>query len=113
MSSACDSRRRLRRSRREWPGWRRRAPWLSLLRAVSAVAGVAEAGDDVAVVVELLVHRGGPDMDVRVGGAQRFGAGAGGEPSDEAHVGDADLLQPVDRSDRGMAGGDHRIDAGG
>ena len=38
----------------------------ALLRAEDAVAGVAEAGDDIAVVVEALVHCGNENVDVGV-----------------------------------------------
>jgi AraC family transcriptional regulator len=81
-----------------------------LLSAVGPVARIAEAGDDIAVVVELVVDGGGPELDVRMGGANRLDAGPRGEQADEAHVGDSDFLQPVDRGDRGVAGGKHRID---
>ncbi len=39
-----------------------------LLRAEDAVAGVAQAGDDVGVVVQALVDGAGVDLHVRVGG---------------------------------------------
>lgn len=38
----------------------------ALLRAEDAVPGVAEAGDDIAVVVEALVHCGDENVDVGV-----------------------------------------------
>jgi hypothetical protein len=45
-----------------------------------------------------------------MGGADGLGAGARGEQADEAHVADPRFLQPVDRGDGGMAGGEHRVD---
>ena len=52
------------------------------------------------MVVQLLVHRRGPDRHVGVRGAQRLGARARGEQADEAQVGNARALQPVDRGDQ-------------
>ena len=46
-----------------------------LARAVGPVAGVAEAGDDIAVVVQHLVHRGRPDRDVGMRRAQDLAPG--------------------------------------
>ena len=42
-----------------------------LLRPVKPIAGVAQAGHDVAVVVQVVVDRGGHDGDVRVGRLER------------------------------------------
>src|SRR3546814_1154500 len=68
-----------------------------LLRPEDAVAGVAQAGHDVALVVQLLVDRGGEDGDVGVGAAQLGDALRGGDQADEADLPRAVLLQPVER----------------
>ena len=50
-----------------------------LLRAEDAVAGVAETGDDVAVLVQALVHRAGVDLHVGVLVRQILDALGGGD----------------------------------
>ena len=76
-----------------------------------AVAGVAEARHDVAVVVEVLVDRGGPDRHVGMRAVQPRDALGRGEQADEADVLGAALLQPVDGGDGGVGGRQHRVDA--
>ena len=48
-----------------------------------AVAGVAEARDDVALLVEAPIERRAVDLDVRVGGLDRGDALRGGDEVDE------------------------------
>ena len=45
-----------------------------LLRAENPVAGVAEAGDDIAVLVELLIHGAAVELDVGVLGGDELDA---------------------------------------
>ena len=54
-----------------------------LLRAEEPVAGVAEAGQDVPVLVQLAVERGGEDGDVGVRGVQAPDALGGGDQEAE------------------------------
>ena len=78
--------------------------------SVHAVAGVAEARHDIAVVVEVIVDRGCPDRHVGVHAAELLDAFGCGEKADEAHVLGAALLQPVDGGDGGVRGREHRIE---
>src|SRR2546425_5869138 len=81
-----------------------------LARTELPVAGVAEAGHDIALVVEALVERG--DMDRNIGvrarkGAHSFGCG------DDADVLDplrAPLLQDVDSLGRRSPRREHRVE---
>ena len=57
-----------------------------LLRAVHPVAGVAQAGHDIAVLVEMAVDRGGPDRHVGMARLSRANALRRGEQADEADV---------------------------
>ena len=81
-----------------------------LLGAENAVAGVAQAGDDVAVLVEVIVERASVDVDVGellLNGLDALGSG------DEHHERDvlaAALLHFADGLARRAAGGEHRID---
>jgi len=60
---------------------------------------------------EALVATGGrPDRHVWMLGAKRFDARPCREQADEAHVADAGFLQPIDRCDCRVPGGEHRID---
>ena len=65
------------------------------LRAEQAVAGVAEAGHDVALLVEALVDRGGEDRHVRVDAVQLRDALGRGEQADELDLLGAALLEPL------------------
>ena len=58
-----------------------------LLSAVKPVAGVAEAGTDVAVLIEFAIDRGGEDRDVRMFGAQDGEAFGGGEENRRSGAG--------------------------
>ena len=57
-----------------------------LLRPVNPVAGVAQAGQDIAVIVEFAVDRGGKDGHVRMGFGKHLGALGGGQQADEFDV---------------------------
>src|SRR4051812_32769516 len=59
-------------------------PRAASARAVGTVARVAEARDDIAVVVQHLVDPRRPDRNVRMVGPQGLGARTGGEQADEA-----------------------------
>ncbi len=80
------------------------------LRAEAAVAGVAEAGDDVAFVVEVGVDAGGVDGDVGVFGVDGEDAFGGGDEADEFQAGDAALFEEVDGGDGGASGGEHGVE---
>lgn len=80
-----------------------------LLRAEDTVAGVAQAGDDVAVVVQLLVQ--GADIDVHIGvglmqGLQALGRG---HQADELNVLGTALFDLADGVTGAAAGGQHRV----
>ena len=74
------------------------------------VAGVAEAGDDVADLVEPLVEGGEVERHVRVGLLQGVAAFRRGDDADELHLRDADRLEDIDRGNRAAAGRQHRIE---
>ena len=81
-----------------------------LFRSEQSVAGVAQTGDDVAVLVQSFVQRGGVDGHVGVRfveGGYAFGRG------DQAHklnVFDPSLFDEVDRHSGASAGSEHRVD---
>ena len=80
-----------------------------LLGAEDAVAGVAQAGDDVAVVVQLFVQSG--HIDVHIGVILLHPLHALGS-ADDAHELDmlgAGLLQEGDGGRGGAAGGQHGV----
>ena len=81
-----------------------------LLGAEDPVAGIAQAGDDVAVVIELLVHARDVDVHVRVLGLHALHALGRAYDAHELDVLDADFLQEHRRSSRAAAGGQHRVD---
>src|SRR3978361_1708512 len=92
-----------------FPAGNRRANSL-LLRAEHAIAGVAEPGDDIALLVEPLVDRRGVDRAIWMRGvkhAQALGHGQQAHELDRARPG---LLDPRDRRSRRVAGREHRID---
>ena len=66
--------------------WETTVPENTLLRAEDPVAGVAQAGDDVAVLVELFIHGGDVDLHVGVVGADALDALGGGEDVHELDV---------------------------
>ena len=71
----------------------------ALLRAVDAVAGVAQAGQDIAVIVEFAVDRGGIDGHVRMGRGKHHDAFRGGQQADEFDVECTGVLDLADRGD--------------
>src|SRR5215471_15485698 len=82
------------------PGLLRFARNDGLLRAVHAVAGVAETGDDVAVAVEPLVDRSGPDVHVGMMRVKLLDTLRYGEQTEKPDVVAAALLEPIDCRDR-------------
>src|SRR5690606_29687217 len=79
-------------------------------RAEDAVAGVAEARKDVALLVEALIDRGGIDRDVRMRGLERAQAFRSSDQEDAADPAGACALEHVDGGDQGAAGGQHRVE---
>src|SRR5687768_1025175 len=75
-----------------------------------AVARVAEAGKDVALVVQLAVERGGEDGDVGVHLEHAGDALGRGHDAEEADAARAGLPERADRGDRRAAGGEHRVE---
>src|SRR5690606_38366236 len=82
--------------------------------AVEAVARVAEAGDDVAALVEPLVDRGGDDRDRDVDAAERGlevgDALRGRQQADRGDVVGAAVGEEADGGGQGAAGGEHRVE---
>src|SRR5712672_1830473 len=76
-----------------------------LFRAESAISGVAQAGDNVGIGVEVIVNRGGPKSDVRMDAAQPLDAFRRRNHAHDSDVAGAALLEPVDRGDCGVGGG--------
>src|SRR4051812_35970730 len=84
-------------------------PSIISARSEHAVADVAEAGQDVAGLGDLVVDRRSPDVHVRVMLADgRYRTGRG-EYADDADCARADLFQSVDRGDGGISGRQHRM----
>src|SRR5262245_17007008 len=77
------------------------------------VAGVAEAGDDVGLVVQVRVEGGEVDGYIGVGGLQAFDAFRGGDEADEPEVIDSPAFEDVDAGDGRAAGGEHGIENDG
>ena len=95
---------------------RERAPGIGadpsavVARAEDLVAGVAQARQDVADVVEAVVDRGGEDLHVRMPAfehAQAFRRGHQEQALDALAAGG---LEHVDGGDQGAAGGQHRVE---
>src|SRR6185437_9775178 len=82
--------------------WREseRPPVAPLFRAEHPVARVAEAGNDVAVVVEPLVDRRGPDFHVGMRFCQPFDPLGRGQKADEADALDHAPLEAIHRLKR-------------
>src|SRR5690606_7244523 len=81
-----------------------------LQRAEQAIPGVAEAGDDVAAIVEVVVERGEVDVQVGIGGQQALDAERGanqGEDGDRPAVVSA---HDAERGGRGATGSEHRVE---
>ena len=82
---------------------------LGLFGAVDAVAGVAEAGEDVTFVVELAVKGSGEDGDVGVGLVQGGDAFGGGDEAEKDEVAHSFFAQAVDGGDGAASGGEHGV----
>src|ERR1700687_5872125 len=82
----------------------------ALARSIGPIAGVAKPWNDVGVVVEALIDRGGPDRHVRMNPAQPLDRRRNGNQAHEADVAGAAFLEPVDRRDRRVARGNDRGD---
>src|SRR5437763_977930 len=85
-------------------------PKVAWVRNRGAAAGVAEARQDVAVVVQPLVDGAGPDADRRVVALEFREALRRGQQAGHADLPRPGLLPPVDRGDGGVAGGQHGVD---
>lgn len=81
------------------PGGGARKGGACLLGAEESISGVAEAGDDVAQLVEVGVHGGGDDGDVRVACVELGEALGAGEEADELDGGGARALEAIDGGD--------------
>src|SRR5262245_64479892 len=75
-----------------------------------AVAGDAEAGHEVADLVEVPVERRDVDRHVRVRRAQPDDARRRGDDADELDAVGAPAVQDVDRRDGRAAGREHRVE---
>src|SRR5688572_393908 len=73
------------------------------------VAGVAEAGQDVALLVQLAVDSGRVDRDVGVGLVQRVNPLRRRDEADEFHAGHPRLLQHRNGRTTAATGGEHRV----
>src|SRR5207248_6611785 len=80
------------------------------LGPVEPVAGVAEAGDDVAALVQLAVDGGGDDPHVRVFALQVLDPFGRGDQADERDRAGARALDCGNRGRAGAAGGKHRVE---
>src|SRR5437868_15184993 len=85
----------------------RRGGGLRSAGTVQPVARVAEPRHDVTVLVELLVDGRGDDGHVGMRGLQCLQPPARGDQADIFHGADADLLEPVERGNGRVAGGEH------
>ena len=84
--------------------------FVDLLRAEDTVAGIAQAGDDVAMLVELFIHGGNVNFHVGVVGADALDALGGGEDVHELDVLHAVFLHEGDGGGGGAAGGQHGVE---
>src|SRR6185312_2604345 len=86
--------------------------WLhsALLGAEDLVTGVAEPGQDVALLVEPLVDRGRVDLDVGVRGLDALEALRRGDQDQALDARAAGGLQHVHGGDQGTGSGQHRVD---
>src|SRR5262249_59396312 len=78
--------------------------------AENAIARIAQAGADVAGVVELAIDRRGGDVHVGVRFAQRLDALGRGDEADEVDALRTRALAPRDRLRAAAAGREHRVD---
>ncbi|MPM17676.1 hypothetical protein SDC9_64073 [bioreactor metagenome] len=101
------------RGGRRWSSRTQDLGW-SIDDAVQPVAGIPETRDDVAMLVEALVHRGndqrGGDVEVVNQRPEVLDALRGGEQADAGHVVGAALGQKLDATTQGAAGRQHRIE---
>src|SRR5690606_37647816 len=81
-----------------------------LLRPVHAVPRVAEAGHDVAMVVEMVVDRRGEHRHVRLRLREALDALGGGQEAEIAEIDRAARFQLLHCRDRRIGGRQHRID---
>ena len=81
-----------------------------LHRAEDTVAGDAETGDDVAVLVELLIEAAAVELNVGMRVHQALDADGGGDDGHELDVLAAALLDEVDRGAGASARREHRIE---
>src|SRR6185312_7143066 len=79
-------------------------------RAEETVAGVAEAGEDISLVVELAIERGTEDRDIRVRAVHSLHTGGRGDETEEANPRCAGALERVDGSNGASARREHRIE---
>src|SRR5438105_3320769 len=75
-----------------------------------AIAGVAQSGQDVAVIVQLPVDCRRVNRHVRMRVTERAHAFGTRNETHEANRARVCFLEPIDRRDGGMAGGEHRIE---
>ena len=78
--------------------------------AEEAVAAVAEAGQDVALVVEFFVEHGDVDLRVGMGGLEGGQALGRGDDGNDRELADAAFLEAVDGVGEGAAGGEHGVE---
>ena len=81
-----------------------------LLGAEDAIAGVAQTGDNIAVLVEMIVERCDVDVHIRMLLLHHGHALGGADDAHELDVLAADFLHELHRGGRAAAGGKHRID---
>lgn len=75
-----------------------------------AVAGVTQAGNNVAYLVEVIIHRGQVDRHVGMGTLHGGDAFRSADQPDEFDAFDAPILQNVHRSNRRPAGREHGVE---
>ena len=81
----------------------------SLLRAVHPVAGIAETGTNIGVLVEFSIDRGCHDWHIRMGLSKNFQTFRCCNDADELNMFCARLLQSLDRRCCGAAGCQHGV----
>ncbi len=85
------------------------SPGLSA-QAEEAVSGVAEAGDDVCVLVQVIVDRGGDDVEVEAGGFHPLEPFGRSEHAHDRHVTRAAVGDQAAGELERSSGGEHRIE---
>lgn len=73
------------------------------------VAGIAQARQDVAVLVQALVNRREVDRDVRMGGVKPLDSFRSANQTDKLDLGNTPLLEDVHRSNCRAAGCQHGV----